>query len=426
MTMSPQDTWLDTWERHEERMYATLPYCLLAVSMILTVLVGGGSGMALLVDLALAGLAAAWMLWMVTLHPTRVERPRRMAFSFAVLVAMMAILVLRAPWFGFFAWSGYLFAFRVLKDRWRFVGLAAVVVVAATSQNGGLPQSTAGALFSYGMIILINALIVGGIFWFSGISYEQNQRRKQTLADLAEANSKLEIMLEENTGLHAQLLTQAREAGVLDERQRMAREIHDTLAQGFAGIIAQLEAAKQAYQHAAEWQGHIDQAQALARESLTEARRSVQALRPAPLVDARLPEALADMAQRWAKTSGVPLSFETAGEPRPMLAEVEVSLFRVAQEALTNVAKHAHASRVGVTLTYLEDEVLLDVRDDGVGFALGSGGDDIPSNTGHGFGLSTMRQRLRQVDGHLEIESAPGEGTSINARVSVIPSEGST
>jgi hypothetical protein len=115
MTMSPPDTWLDAWERREERMYATLPYCLLAVSMILTVLVGGGSGMALLLDLALVGLAAAWMLWMDTLHPAWVEHPRLMAFYFAVLVATMAILVVRAPWFGFFAWSGYLIAFASCK-----------------------------------------------------------------------------------------------------------------------------------------------------------------------------------------------------------------------------------------------------------------------------------------------------------------------
>lgn len=158
---------------------------------------------------------------------------------------------------------------------------------------------------------------------------------------------------------------QAREAGVLDERARMAREIHDTLAQGFTGVIAQPEAARQ---NPGQWQRFTGQAQALARENLDEARRSVQALRPEYLEDAHLPEAIAGMSGRWSRTSGVAIGVETTGEPRPMLADLEVALFRVAQEALNNVAKHARASRVGLTLSYMDDVVLLDVRDDGVGF----------------------------------------------------------
>jgi signal transduction histidine kinase len=101
--------------------------------------------------------------------------------------------------------------------------------------------------------------------------------------ELSEANRRLEATLAENAGLHEQLLTQAREAGILDERQRMAREIHDTLAQGLAGIITQLQAAQEAAAHdPAERRRHFDAAVRLARDSLTEARRSVDALRPEP------------------------------------------------------------------------------------------------------------------------------------------------
>ena len=128
------------------------------------------------------------------------------------------------------------------------------------------------------------------------IAEQEDAKRKRLMAELGEANRQLTETVQENAGLHAQLLTQAREAGVLDERQRMAREIHDTLAQGLTGIITQLEAAEQTRDRSADWRRHVDNALALARESLTEARRSVQALRPEPLETARLPDALVELA----------------------------------------------------------------------------------------------------------------------------------
>lgn len=420
---------LDTWEGREGTVFAALPYGLLAITAIVSVFARGGIGGATLLDFALAAAAAAWMLWMVTLHPAWRERPRLMALYFIVLVALMAVMVIRAPWFGFFAWAGYLQlgyaqSGYALRGGWRLVGGAAVAVVTATAQNGGLPPPDSGALSTYFILIAVNIAIAGIMIWFALVGKEQEGRRKEALAALTEANRKLEASLQENAGLHAQLLTQAREAGILDERQRMAREIHDTLAQGFTGIIAQLEAAKRAREHPEHWQTHVDQAQRLARESLVEARRSVQALRPEPLEHAQLPEAVATMAERWSETAAVALTVETIGEPLPLLAEIEVTLFRVAQEALTNVAKHAKASRVGVTLSYLDDLVLLDVRDDGVGFCAASVGANGASGEGHGFGLSAMRQRVRQVAGNLTIESAPGEGAAINASVPAIPAGG--
>jgi signal transduction histidine kinase len=146
----------------------------------------------------------------------------------------------------------------------------------------------------------------------------------------------------------------------------------------------------------------------------------VQALRPEPLEGSQLPDAIASMARRWSETSTVALRLETTGEPRPLLPELEATLFRVAQEALTNVGKHARASKVGLTLPYLDDQVLLDVRDDGAGFDP----EALDGNGTGGFGLRGMRQRLRRVAGNLEIESAPGEGTAINASVPAIPAEG--
>src|SRR5262249_53290237 len=138
--------------------------------------------------------------------------------------------------------------------------------------------------------------------------HRENQKRHQLVAAL-------EAALEENAGLHAQLLTQAREAGMLDERQRLAREIHDTLAQGLAGIITQLEAAEQARLQPEEGRSHVDRARTLARESLTAARRSVQALQPEQLDGARLSDAIAEMARQWAATTSVALTVETTGQP---------------------------------------------------------------------------------------------------------------
>jgi signal transduction histidine kinase len=242
------------------------------------------------------------------------------------------------------------------------------------------------------------------------------------IVELAEANHRLEEMIAENTGLQAQLLTQAREAGAGDERQRMAREIHDTIAQGLTGIVTQLEAAQQT-SNDAERERRIDNAKRLARHSLAEARRSVQALRPQALEDSRLPEALADEVARWSVTSGVTGDVETTGEARALHPEVEVTLLRVAQEALANVAKHAGASRAGVTLSYMEDVVSLDVRDDGAGFAVTERNGHLAGETpaAGGFGLIAMRQRVSRLAGRLEIESEPGAGTAVSASLPAIP-----
>ncbi len=141
----------------------------------------------------------------------------------------------------------------------------------------------------------------------------------------------------------------------------------------------------------------------------------MHALSPAPLDGSRLPEALEDVAQRWSDVNAVPVHVTTTGGSRPLHPEVEVTLLRAAQEGLANVARHARASRVGVTLSFSGDEVMLDVRDDGVGF------DDAAASGG--FGFEAMRQRVQRLAGDLAIESEPGGGTAISVRVPAIPAE---
>jgi signal transduction histidine kinase len=255
-----------------------------------------------------------------------------------------------------------------------------------------------------------------GYCWIQWTSDELSVQRAHALDGVRAANSRLETSLAENAMLQEQLLGQARQAGVQDERQRMAREIHDTLAQGLIGIITQLEAADLASSDPAEWRRHFEAASGLARESLSEARRSVSALRPEALEAARLGDALAEVAQRWSERQGIPVQVTTTGTVEPVASEAEIALLRAAQEALANVAKHARADRVGVTLSYLADEVALDVRDDGAGFATAGGGDP---RDGGGFGLIALRQRVEELRGSVQIESEPGHGTAVSVRVPV-------
>jgi len=220
------------------------------------------------------------------------------------------------------------------------------------------------------------------------------------------------------------LVEQARRSGELEERERLAHEIHDTLTQGFASIVMNLEAAEGSLERdPASSRRHMGEARRTARENLVEARRIVRALQPEALEEAPLPEALARLAKKWSEGSGATAGVTVTGAPRPLSPEAEVTLLRAAQEALTNIRKHARASRAMLTLSYMEDRVALDVRDDGVGFdpdgmpaILGKGGDG-------GFGLRAMRERAERSGGTLLVESEPGRGTTLAVELPV-PADG--
>jgi signal transduction histidine kinase len=423
------DSPLDTMPAWRRRTLITLPYVLLAFLVIVTASIKHSAWGSLRIDLALCGLAAVWILGMFTLRPAWRQRPRIMAVFVAGLIAVLAVLVVRDPWFGFFTPAAYVYTFALIRWPWRLAGVTAVAIVAATAQTSGADKTTAGGLAIYFAAIVINVVPMCGLAWFLANNQTWHVRRSQMIDELSEANRKLEATLAENAGLHEQLLTQAREAGMLDERQRMAREIHDTLAQGLTGIITQLQAAEQASKDPARWRRHVTAATSLARESLGEARRSVHALRPEPLETARLSEALADVAGRWSALHGIEARVTTTGSARPLPPDAELALLRTAQEALANVAKHAQASRVGLTLSYMDHEVALDVRDDGRGFDPAQDGDRSVNGTadsggaagGGGFGLIAMRQRIEGLKGTLQVESESGGGTAISACVPAAP-----
>ena len=436
MTVRTPDSGFESIEQRFERLERVIPFLLLAVPLIPYVLSQSPSAGAVGITVGVAVAAGVWIMWMVILHPGWTQRRRVMGVYIAGLIVFNAALTIRSPWFAFFTWFGFLHAMRYLTGAWRWVACAAVAIFFAMAQAGGFHRPTVSTVAIWVLLAGVDVVLVGAFTLLGVKSEEQNQARKGMIAELAEANQRLEEMMAENTGLQAQLLIQAREAGAGDERQRMAREIHDTLAQGLTGIITQLEAAQQTASDA-ERERRIGNAKRLARDSLAEARRSVQALRPQALENSRLPEALADEVARWSATSGVAGEVETTGDARALHPEVEVTLLRVAQEALANVAKHAGAARAGVTLSYMEDVVSLDVRDDGAGFipptppppSNGSkvngskvnGSKVNGSKVNGGFGLIAMRQRVSRLAGQLEIESEPGAGTAVSASLPAIP-----
>ncbi len=430
MTVRTPDSSLESLEQRYDSLLRLLPFLLLTVPLLPYYLAQSPTAGAFGITAGVVVAAGAWITWMVILHPGWAERPWLMGVFFVGLIAFIAVLTVRSPWFAFFTWLGFLYAFRFLTGAWRWAVCAAVAIFFGMSQSGGFHRPTVSTVAIWVLLACVDVVLTGVFVLLGMKTEEQNQARKGMIAELAQANQRLEEMMAENTGLQARLLTQAREAGVGDERQRMAREIHDTLAQGLMGIITQLEAAQQTANDA-ERERRMDNAKRLARDSLAEARRSVQALRPQALENSRLPEALADEVARWSATSGVAGEVKTTGEARALHPEVEVTLLRVAQEALANVARHAGASRAGVTLSYMEDVVSLDVRDDGVGFVPPDGS---PSNgstpngssangspAGGGFGLIAMRQRVSRLAGQLEIESEPGTGTAVSASLPAIP-----
>lgn len=402
-------------------IYAVIPHVALAVSLALVLLIGPDTRERLALSLGLSAAAAVWLLTMRVPFEERNERKAQASIFYFVLLALIAALILFNPFFAIFGFSGYLFV-ALVPGRWKIPGMVANAGLMAVSEIGGAPALHGLAWIAYLGIFAVNVFIVGALTKAALDDEERDAQRARTIDELSEANRRLQEMMEENAGLHAQLVAQAREAGVFDERQRMAGEIHDTLAQGLTGILAQLEAADLADADELRRRRHLALARDLARDSLAEARRSVQALRPQMLEGARLPEALRELAEQWTQTSGIPVRAEVDGSVAPLQPALEVVLFRAAQEALANIAKHSGARRAGMTLTYMHDVVSLDVLDDGAGFearrpAVDAADGEPQRADGSGYGLAAMRRRLVQVGGSLEIESAPGDGTTVSASV---------
>jgi signal transduction histidine kinase len=201
---------------------------------------------------------------------------------------------------------------------------------------------------------------------------------------------------------------------VLEERARLAREIHDTLAQGFIGISSQLEGVANTFADdpPRAW-SYLDLARKMARHSITEARRSVDDLRASLLEGRNLETALQSWAQMWTAGSGITVNVEVTGRPSALRPEIEQNLLRITQEAVTNALKHAEATGIWIKLRRQADQIELDIVDNGRGF---EACDPFCLAIGH-FGLIGMRERAEHLDGELRLASRPGEGTRVEVAI---------
>ncbi|MFE6246899.1 sensor histidine kinase [Streptomyces niveus] len=410
----------ERWEQFHRRG----PYALLALSTVISALGVNAFGMTRAEQYAAGALVVAavalQLCWgrIVRGRPLRGREPSTAGLVFYALRTVIAfVLTWLNPLFSIYAVMGYFDSAHLLRGRAVRAGLLVTSVTMAGSQSGGLPPDGTLQWVLFAGLLLLNGSLTLVFAHLGRREIEVAAERAETITQLEQANARLEQALAENAGLHAQLLVQAREAGVADERRRLAAEIHDTIAQGLTGIIAQLQVVT-ATSDPELARAHLNRAATLARHSLGEARRSVQNLGPTALDHDTLAEALKKTVAEWAERTGVDARFTVTGTEEPLHDEVAATLLRIAQEALANTASHAGAHRAGVTLSYMGDEITLDVRDDGRGF------DPLvlrPRSGANGFGLDGMRARAERIAGTVTVESEEGGGgTAVSARVPLV------
>lgn len=350
--------------------------------------------------LAACGWHWLWANWLPRHLSERDLVLRRYLWLSAIYVTGAVILWLQLVAFNtifYIHLSGLFSQFFVhLEIIWAMVAttLFTAVIILQSTLAKGEPISLQDANV-WGLLLGVAGANLFGL-WLNGIIGESSRRRE---------------LLEALRQTQDELAASERRAGVLSERQRLAHEIHDTLAQGFIGIIIQLEAAQ--LLPAEQASHHIAQAEQMARQNLRQARYLVEGLRPEPLQQSSLPDAIRQTVAQWEGQSGVVARVQVTGEERPLTPETELTLLRATQESLANIHKHAQAHEVTVTLSYMGNLVMLDVQDNGVGL---NGAD---SQWQGGFGLTVMRERAEQLGGTLLVESDDGEGTTVVVSIPV-------
>ena len=342
---------------------------------------------------ALGALAAAYLLFGSGAARSREPVPSRIYLG--VLVVVVATVIALSPGVAFLLFVAFPQAFFFSETVREGAAWAFGVAVAATTGFGLQYGFSAEVMRDIGpqmAVSLLFSLLLG--VWISRV-IDQSEQRAELIAEL-----------ERTKGALAEA---HHSAGVVAERERMAAEIHDTLAQGFTSIVALSQAAR-ARDDAGTTADALAHIEATARENLAEARGLVAAFAPVPLADSTLAQALHRLAERFTAETGVDVGVETVEESDAgaLGRDGEVVLLRAAQEALANVRRHAHASHVVLRLTHDADggAAALEVRDDGAGFD--------PARAS-GFGLAGMRHRVEDVGD--DVDTAPGAGTRVRVRV---------
>ena len=284
------------------------------------------------------------------------------------------------------------------RQRWLVYGALVAVVILPVGLRSGVWINA-----------LVDGVIAGAAVFFVAV-FAQLRFDEQLARERAE---RLTLKLEEANRQLAAYATQAEELAMTQERNRLAREIHDTLGHYLTIVNVQIEAAKVVMDSDPERAlDAMDKAQEQTQKGLTRVRESVAALRESPVSKRSLGEAIASLVKE-AQSSGIVTEFRVVGEPLALENKVALALYRAAQEGLTNVRRHARASRVDILLDFQPDEVRLQVKDNGIGAAETSGG----------FGLLGIRERMQLLGGKLEINTGPGKGFCLTASVPVLQAD---
>lgn len=304
------------------------------------------------------------------------------------LVAVWAVLVIAAP---SFAWCSFALF---------FLSRSALAGAASYAAAGITAAATAAGLFRMSngtdLAMLLGPLAVGAMLTliYDRIQHDAEEQRR---------------LHAEVSAAQEQLAASERRAGTIAERERVSREIHDTVTQGLASSLLLLEAAGRAWPRDAA-RADLRRATALLRGNLSETRSLVHELASPGLDGSPLSEALLLAARQYVPEARLLVT----GDPRPVPPELRHALLRVVQSAASNIKLHASATAATVTLGFLPEGVTLDVYDDGTGFDPAAAAP--PSDAG-GYGLRAMRQRVEQLGGTLSVESSPGEGTIVAAQL---------
>ena len=386
--LSPRLKALERWQV----VWGAFFYVLLAYGTWAALSEGSDSGARVVVELALVLVLGVWYAYWAVV---RAGSSRDVAYLLGA-GGLWAALSVFDP--DFLMLGIAIFAPLCLHDL-RWAGVSAVVV------GGGwiwLLWADEGSI-PWPAVFVVLIFLAG---WLLSVAY---------VSTIVRQSRERQRLIEELQATQAELAEAEREAGVLEERQRLARDIHDTLTQGFASIVMLLEAADAALEPGHRAARSITQALRSARDNLAESRRLVWALRPEALSDTPLPVALDRLARRLSEETGIHAETVVTGTAGTLDGHLETILLRAAQESLANVRKHARATAVTITLSYMDDVTVLDVQDDGIGISQshGSGGGS------QGLGLRAMRERVKEAGGIVSVESSRGEGTTVVVSVPV-------
>lgn len=317
---------------------------------------------------------------------------------FAALVVVWLALTLLAPDGAYIVFPLFFLALHLFPPRWSVLVVAATLVMSIVALGLHLGWNPGTFI---GPIIGAAAAVVLGLAYRA--LFEESAERKLLIDDLLATREELALT--------------AREAGTLAERQRLAGEIHDTVAQGLSSIQLLLHAAERSISDPAALE-HVQQARLTAADGLAETRRFIRELRAPALDEQSLPAALSRLAAEVSARSAsmqpdspTLVSFQLSGTPVELPMVHETTLLRIAQGSLANVLQHSRAQRAAITLSFMDDEVTLDIVDNGVGFEAGAA--RVAEVRGESFGLATIRERVERLGGQLSVETAPGAGTAI-------------